>query len=74
MNALLTNLFDGFTSSISNIASGLKTAFGNIIYVDPAASTPVVSDIAKFGFIMLGFGMAIGVVRLVTHIIARRGL
>lgn len=62
MTSLITELFSAFTSTITGLAGGIKDAFMNILYVDPSASTLVISDLAKFGFIMLGFSLAIGLV------------
>lgn len=60
MTELITTMFSGFTDTITGLASGVKEMFMNILYVDPTASTLVVSDFAKFGFVMAGLSMALG--------------
>jgi hypothetical protein len=62
MSELLSEIWTSFTTTIGGLANGIKEAFLNIIYVDPDATTRVVSDVAKFGFVMLGLSMAIGLV------------
>lgn len=64
----VNQMFSGFTDTIKGIANGLKMAFENIIYVDPSASEKVLSDFAKFGFIMIGVGLATGI----TYTIVRK--
>lgn len=53
-------MFSGFTDTISGLATGVKDMFMNILYVDPSASELVLSDFAKFGFLMAGLSMALG--------------
>ena len=60
MGELITTMFSGFTTTISGLAGGVKDMFMNLIYEDPAATTLVLSDFAKFGFIMAGLSMALG--------------
>ena len=61
MSELITTLFASFTSVITGLASGFKEAFGNLIYVDPAATTPVFSPLVIFLFTMAGLGLATGI-------------
>ena len=58
----VTKIFSGFTETIKGLSGGIKDAFTNVIYVDPAASEKVMSDVAEFGFIAGGVTLAIGVV------------
>ena len=53
-------MFSGFTDTIGGLAGGVKDMFMNILYVDPSASELVLSDFAKFGFLMGGLTMALG--------------
>lgn len=62
MDQVVTSMFSGFSTCIKGMAGGLKDGFLNLFYVDPTAEQLVVSDLAQFGFIMLGVGMAIGIV------------
>lgn len=62
MNEVITSMFSGFGETIKGMAGGFKDGFMNLFYVDPKASELVVSDLAQFGFILLGVGMAIGIV------------
>ena len=71
MGTLITDLFSGFTDTISGVASGVKTAFMQLLYVDPAAETKVVADLPKFLFVMLGLSMAIGITYTIFKLIKR---
>lgn len=67
MAELINQIFTGFTDAIKGIASGLKNAFEQIIYVDPSATEKVLSDFAKFSFIMMGLSLAFSVVFLIVR-------
>lgn len=71
MGELFSELFSAFSDTISGLANGIKDAFLNIIFVDPDAATRQVSDLAKFGFLMLGLSMAIGLVYGAFQLIRR---
>lgn len=60
MGELITEMFSTFSTTITGLATGIKDMFMNLIYVDPTAQTLVLSDFAKFGFIMAGLSMALG--------------
>lgn len=57
---MITEIFSSFTTVITNMAGGLKEAFMNLLYVDPAASEKVISDPVKFLLIFGGVGLAMG--------------
>ena len=61
MTELITTLFSVFSTVITGLADGLKTGFGNLIYVDPSATTPVFSPLILFLFTMAGLGLATGI-------------
>ena len=67
MAELINQIFTGFTDAIKGIASGLKNAFEQIIYVDPSATEKVLSDFAKFAFIMMGLSLAFSIVFLIVR-------
>lgn len=67
MAELINQIFTGFTDAIKGIASGLKNAFEQIIYVDPLAAEKVLSDFAKFAFIMMGLSLAFSIVFLIVR-------
>lgn len=73
MSDILTSLFEGFTTTITSFATGLKDGFMNLLYVDPEASTKVVSDPVKFLLIFGGVGIAMGLFWKVLGLIRRRG-
>ncbi len=60
MGELVTTMFSTFSDTISGLAGGVKDMFMNILYVDPNASTLVLSDFAKFSFVMAGLSLALG--------------
>ena len=67
MAELINQIFTGFTDAIKGIASGLKNAFEQIIYVDPSATEKVLSDFAIFSFVMMGLSLAFSVVFLIVR-------
>lgn len=67
MAELINQIFTGFTDAIKGIAGGLKNAFEQIIYVDPSATEKVLSDFAKFAFIMMGLSLAFSIVFLIVR-------
>lgn len=61
MGQLVTTMFDSFNESITGLAQGIKDMFMWLIYEDPTATgSLVLSDFAKFGFVMAGLSMACG--------------
>ena len=62
MTDIVSKIFTGFTTTITNLASGIKTAFMNILYENPDAETKVLSSLAEFGLVFLGISIAIGLV------------
>jgi hypothetical protein len=73
MSTLITTIWSSFQQTISGLAGGLKGAFSAILYVDPAAAEPVVSDLAQFGFLMFGLSIAMGLVFMAFRLIKNRG-
>ena len=74
MTDLIESIFESFTTVITGLGSGLKEAFSNIIYVDPAAASPVFSPLVIFIFVMAGLGLATGIFfKIFGMIRARRG-
>ena len=71
MGDIVTSIFQGFTTTITNFAQGLKDAFMQIIYTDPTATNPTLSPLAQFGFVLFGITLAIGLVHLVVRLIRR---
>lgn len=62
MGDIVQKIFTGFTQTITNLATGIKDAFLNILYENPEAETKVLSSVAEFGLVFLGISMAIGLV------------
>ena len=62
MGDIVSKIFTGFTDTITNLASGVKNAFVNILYENPEAEAKVLSSVAEFGLVFLGISMAIGLV------------
>lgn len=74
MGDIITTIFSSFSDVITNMATGIKDAFMNILYVDPMATEKVISDPVKFGLILVGMSMAVGLVMGALHFIrARKG-
>ena len=60
LGGLITTMFSAFSETIGGLADGVKDMFMNLLYEDPTASVLVLSDFAKFGFLMMGLSMALG--------------
>ena len=75
MTKLIESIFSSFSVVIKGLASGLKDAFGNIIYVDPAAATPEFSPLILFLFTLAGLGLATGILYKIFGLVQahRRG-
>lgn len=71
MGNIVQHIFSGFTETITSFGAGIKDAFLQIMYVDPTAETTVLSDVAQFGFVMLGISLAIGLVYGAIRLIRR---
>lgn len=67
MSELIGLIFESFSDVIKGVASGIKTAFEQLLYVDPSATEKVLSDYAKFSFIMLGLSMACGLIWFIVR-------
>ncbi|MEG2541394.1 MAG: hypothetical protein RSB59_06480 [Clostridia bacterium] len=72
MGELIKQVFSSFGETITGMTSGIKSAFMNLLYVDPLATAPVVSDMAKFMFLMLGLSLALGLVSGAIALIKNR--
>ncbi|MBQ8433020.1 MAG: hypothetical protein IJX28_09075 [Clostridia bacterium] len=73
MTKLIEEIFSSFSTVIKGLAGGIKDAFGNLIYVDPAATDPTFSPVVLFLFTMLGLGLATGILYKIFGLIKRRG-
>lgn len=69
---LISEITSGLTGMGNSVITFLKEAFLNIIYVDPTASTRVVSDFAKFGFGLIGLSLALGLTYFIVNLIRRK--
>lgn len=69
MDSIVTKFASGFTGILQPLANGLKTGFSNLIYVDPAADTKVLSDIAEVGLIVGGMALAVGIMMGIFHLV-----
>ena len=71
MDSIVTKFASGFTGMIQPLATGIKTGFSNLLYVDPAAEVKVLSDVAEVGLVMGGIALAVGLVMGVFHLIRK---
>lgn len=69
MSELLSLLFESFTTVVTGLAGGIKESVSNLIYVDPNASTKVLSDAVQFIFIIAGLSIAMTVFFMVFRLI-----
>lgn len=59
---MVKKIFTSFTDVITNLSSGIKSAFTNIIYEDPTATEKVLSAPVEFALIFAGVSLAVGLV------------
>lgn len=69
---LINAIVIGIQGLVSPVVEAIKDGFNNFLYVDPSASTKVVSDVALFCMCMLGLSIGIGLVWLAISIFKRR--
>ncbi len=69
MSELLSLLFESFTTVITGLAGGIKSAATNLIYEDPNAEVKVLSDVIQFIFIIAGLSIAMTVFFMVFRLI-----
>lgn len=72
MGSLISEIFSSFNDVIKGLVGGMKTAFGEFLYVDPSASEKVIGDLPKFLFLMLGVGLATGITYGIVRLVKRR--
>lgn len=60
MVELITTMFSGVSTTVTGLAMGVKDMFMNLLFVDPLAEQLVLSEFAKFGFLMMGVSLALG--------------
>lgn len=58
-DGLIKTMFSGFGETINGLTNGIKSLFVNILYVDGTSASGL-SHFAKFGFLMGGLTMALG--------------
>ena len=70
---LIEDTFSSFSIVIKGLASGLKEAFLELIYVDAAATDPAFSPLVIFVFVMAGLGLATGILYKIFGMVQSRG-
>ena len=73
ISTLFEAITEGITGIITPVVDAIKTAFLQLVYVDPEAEAKVVSTLAYFLFAMLGLSVGIGLIWLVMSLFKRRG-
>lgn len=72
---LVTDMFSSFTDTMRGMALGFQTAFNKLIYANGTSGD--FSDITIFLFVVLGIGLATGVLfgifKLIQGLAHRRG-
>lgn len=60
MGELITTMFSGVTDTITGLGTAVKDMFMNLLFEDPVAETLVLSEFAKFSFLLMGVSLALG--------------
>lgn len=71
MGDIVKTIFTSVGDVIEGMMSAIKTAASNLIWVDPAAETKVMSDVFQFGLTFLGISLAFGLGMMVFRLIRR---
>ena len=71
MGEMVKTVFDSVGDVISGIAGGIKSAASELIYEDPNAAEPVLSNVLQFGLIFLGVSIATGIAYKVFSMIRK---
>lgn len=61
MGEIVTSLFQGFTNTITQLASGCKQAFTEFFFNTAEGGTTTLSEPAQFFLVMMGITLAISV-------------
>lgn len=69
MSELVQMMFSSFTDVVTGLASGIKDATLNLIYVDPSAEVKELSDVVQFIFIIAGISIAMTVFFMVFRLV-----
>ena len=69
MGEIITSITSSFSEVIQAFTSGIRDAFTGLIYETSASGEQVLSDFAKFGFVMMGLGAAVGIVFFIVKLI-----
>jgi len=71
-SAIVTAFTSTFTTLGSAILELIKDGFDTLFYVDPSATSPVLSHIAEFTFVMLGLTLVVGITRWIVSLVRRK--
>ena len=71
MGEIITSMMQGFTDTMSGLTTGIREGFTSLIYETSAGGEQVLSNLAKFGFVIGGFGLAVSVVFVLFKLIRR---
>lgn len=72
LNDVISAITTGISALVSPMVSAIKDGFEAFLYVDPSASTKVLSDVAQFCLLFLGISIGVGLVWLAISIFKRR--
>lgn len=71
MLEIIETIVGSFTGIITGFTSGITEGFSQLIYTTTTEGDKVLSDFAKFGFVFIGLGMAVGIVYFIVKLIRR---
>lgn len=72
IQSLISAFTAGISALVSEIPTALKQGFTNLIFEDPTATTPVLSNFATFGLVFAGIALGAGLLYLVVNMVRRR--
>ncbi len=72
IQAIISAFTAGISALVEEIPGALKQGFTNLIYEDPTATSPVLSNFATFGLVFAGIALGAGLVYLVVNMVRRK--
>jgi hypothetical protein len=69
LTKIIETFTGGFTQMISASIDAIKSGFASFLWEDPTADVLELSSVAEWSLVFVGIGAAIGIVKLVMHIV-----
>ena len=71
MGEIITAITDSFSGIVTGLTGAIRESVTGLLFETGTDGARVLSDFAKFGFTILGMGMAVGAVYMIVRLIKR---